>query len=95
MVFKDICIVVLWSKLASALEGLKSSYIFLLQTTEGCLVQAGKLAVSAGPAPSLPPATDADIQRGLEEEQRRNQTNLDIYHELVATLVTLVEGGTL
>ncbi len=48
-----------------------------------------------GQPPSKEKPTQAELDLGLREETKRNETNLRQYHEVVEALVTLVEGGTL
>ena len=50
---------------------------------------------SIGHPPSKDKATDVELGMGLEEERLRNAKNLEQYLDIVGTLVTLIEGGTL
>lgn len=50
---------------------------------------------STGHTPSKDKATDKELSMGLEEERLRNSKNLEQYADIVGTLVTLIEGGTL
>ena len=48
-----------------------------------------------GYPPSKDKVTNAEINMGQEEEEKRNDKNYKQYLEVVETLVKLIEGGTL
>ncbi len=65
-----------------------------IQVPDNVVESAARLW-SCGQRPSKDMVTEAEMKIGLEHEQRRSDTNLKQYYEIVETLVNLVEGGTL